>query len=184
MALEDRELSNWYGKNLEPHESMLRAWLQSRFSLGSAVDDIVQEAFLRAIKARDRGVLYSPKAFLFKVSRNLAIDYLRKKSKYSSEPIAHLEESNVIQLSESVPEMVSRNQEFEILKAAIQSLPERCREIFTMRRVYGIQQKEIAETLGLSRNTVSAQLTIGLRKCSEFFEKFEADGMSRNVGRK
>ena len=184
MSLEDKELSNWYGKNIEPHESMLRSWLQDRFSLGSAVDDIVQEAFLRAIKARDRGVLYSPKAFLFKVSRNLAIDYLRKKSKYLAEPIAHLEESNVIRLSESVPEMVSRNQEFEILKKAIQSLPERCREIFTMRRIYGIQQKEIAEPLGLSRNTVSAQLTIGLRKGSEFFEKFEEDGMSRNVGRK
>ena len=184
MSLEDKELSNWYGKNIEPHESMLRSWLQDRFSLGSVVDDIVQEAFLRAIKARDRGVLYSPKAFLFKVSRNLAIDYLRKKSKYLAEPIAHLEESNVIRLGESVPEMVSRNQEFEILKEAIESLPEKCREIFTMRRIYGIQQKEIAETLGLSRNTVSAQLTIGLRKCSEFFEKFEEDGMIRNVGRK
>ena len=163
---------------------MLRAWLQDRFALGNAVDDIVQEACLRAIKARDRGVLNSPKAFLFKVSRNLAIDFLRKKSKFPTLPIAHLEESNVIKLSDSIPEMVSRNQELEILKKAIKSLPERCREIFTMRKIYGIPQKEIAATLGLSRNTVSAQLTIGLRKCTKFFETYEENGMSHNVGGK
>lgn len=183
MPPQDKHLAEWYDHNIQPHESMLRAWLQNRFSLGSATDDIVQETFLRAIKARDRGVLYAPKAFLFTTARNLAIDHLRKKTISETEPLAKWEESNVIQLSDTIPEQVSRNQEIEILKKAIASLPGKCREIFTMRRIYGMSQMEIAETLGISRNTVSAQLTIGLRKCSEYFERYQEEGEGENAVR-
>lgn len=183
MPAQKKEQAAWYAEHIQPHESMLRAWLQGRFALGSALDDIVQEAFLRAIKARDKGVLHSPKAFLFKASRNLAIDFLRKKSNSQTESLANLESSNVIYLSESIPEMVSRNQEYTILHQAIASLPEKCREIFTMRRVYGMSQMEISEALGISRNTVSAQLTIGLRKCSQYFERFQNEGKEVDVVR-
>lgn len=176
MPPQDREQTQWYAEQIQPHESMLRAWLQGRFSLGPALDDIIQEAFLRAIKARDRGVLHSPKAFLFKAARNLAIDHLRKKKHSEGESLANLESSNVIHLSDSIPEVVSRNQEYAILNDAIAALPEKCREIFTMRRVYGMSQMEISEALGISRNTVSAQLTIGLRKCSEYFERYQKEG--------
>jgi RNA polymerase sigma-70 factor (ECF subfamily) len=54
---------------------------------------------------------------------------------------------------------------------AIQSLPERCREVMTLRKVYGLPQKEIAARLGISECTVSAQLTIGVRKCTESFAR-------------
>lgn len=181
MPPPDNEQAEWYTQEIQPHESMLRAWLQGRFSLDGAEDDIVQEAFLRAIKARDRGVLHAPKAFMFKAARNLAIDYLRKKRNSRTESLASFESSNVIHLSDSIPEIVSRNQEYAILNEAIASLPEKCREIFTMRRVYGMSQMEISEALGISRNTVSAQLTIGLRKCSEFFERYHEDGEGMDV---
>jgi RNA polymerase sigma-70 factor (ECF subfamily) len=176
MPPQDKELARWYADEIQPHESMLRAWLQGRFSLGTNVDDILQEAYLRAVKARDKGVLHSPKAFLFKAARNLAIDHFRKKSNSQSESLANLESSNVIYLSDSIPEVVSRNQEYSILNKAIASLPEKCREIFTMRRVYGMSQMEISEALGISRNTVSAQLTIGLRKCGEYFKRYNEEG--------
>ena len=51
---------------------------------------------------------------------------------------------------------------------AIQSLPDRCRQIFTLRKVYGLSQAAIGRQLGVSENTVSAQLTIGVKKCMEF----------------
>lgn len=41
---------------------------------------------------------------------------------------------------------------------AIQSLPDRCRQIFTLRSVYSMTQREIAEKLGISDRTVAAQL--------------------------
>ena len=66
---------------------------------------------------------------------------------------------------------VARNQELEFLTQAIQSLPDRCRQIFTLRKIYNLSQAEIATRLGISEFTVSAQLTIGVHKCTEFFAR-------------
>lgn len=51
-----------------------------------------------------------------------------------------------------------------ILQQAIESLPERCREIFRLSRMEGLQNKEIAARLGISVNTVEGQMSIALRK--------------------
>lgn len=181
MSSENKDQAIWYVENIQPHESMLRAWLQKRFALGGTVDDIVQETFLRAIKARDRGVLISPKAFLFKVSGNLAMDFLKKKVNSTSRTLAKLENSSVLISSDSIPEEVSRKQEYQILRLAILTLPERCRTIFIMRNFNEMSPKEIAEVLGISRNTVYNQLTIGLRKCTKFIERFREEGGNGDV---
>jgi RNA polymerase sigma-70 factor (ECF subfamily) len=76
--------------------------------------------------------------------------------------------SNVLDERGDIPETVARNQELALLTEAIQSLPDRCRQIFTLRSVYGMTQREIAEKLGISDRTVAAQLTIGVEKCTEF----------------
>ncbi len=69
---------------------------------------------------------------------------------------------------EGTLEVVSHNQELALLTEAIQSLPDRCRQIFTLRKVSGLSQAEIAAQLGVSENTVSAQLTISVKKCMAF----------------
>jgi len=175
MPAGDPKQAQWYADEIAPHESMLRGWLLNRFQLRDTVDDILQETFLRAIKARDRGVLHAPKAFLFTTARNLAIDYKRKSRNFGSEVLVEFDASSVAGTERPAPECVSREQEFALLRQAIETLPPRCREIFHMRQMEGISQREIAKKLGLSTRTVSAQLSIGLRKCPEFFEAYEGE---------
>lgn len=81
--------------------------------------------------------------------------------------------------SDGIPATVAHNQELELLTEAIQTLPDRCRQIFTLRKVYGLSQRKIAEQLGLSENTVSAQLTIGVKKCMEFMLRFRREREGR-----
>jgi RNA polymerase sigma-70 factor (ECF subfamily) len=87
--------------------------------------------------------------------------------------------SSVFAEGADIPEIVARNQELEILTAALQSLPDRCRQIFTLRKVYGMDQAEIARELGLSENTVSAQLTIGVKKCMDFMARVRREHAGR-----
>jgi RNA polymerase sigma factor (sigma-70 family) len=75
--------------------------------------------------------------------------------------------------SADVPQAVARAQELELLTHAIQSLPTRCRQVLTLRKIYGLSQKEVAAQLGITENTVEAQGVIGLRKLTEYFERLE-----------
>ncbi len=168
MPPPDSELAQWFTAHVQPHEPMLRAWLRSRFATETDIDDVVQESYMRLLRARERGEVTSPKAFLFAVARNLALDRHRHRQVVPTESLAENEALAVSDDEQGTPEIIAHNQELELLTEAIQSLPDRCRQIFTLRKVYGLSQPEIAEKLGVSENTVSAQLTIGVKKCMAF----------------
>lgn len=170
----DSESGCWFAQHLQPHEPMLRAWLHSRYPTGVDVDDIVQEAYLRVLQARAASPVRSPKAFLFATARNLALDQVRRGQVVRFEPLVETDSWAVLDEGEGIPETIAHNQELETLTEAIQSLPDRCRQIFTLRKVYGMPQAEIAKKLGVSTHTVSAQLTIGLNKCNEFMHRRRA----------
>jgi RNA polymerase sigma factor (sigma-70 family) len=158
----------WFNVHLQQHEAMLRAWLRRGFGQRLAIDDVVQEAFLRVLRARAAGRLESPKAFLFATARNLALDQLRRHHVSRTDSLVETDCSNVLDEHESIPESVARNQELALLTEAVQSLPDRCRQVMTLRIVYGLSQRVIGEKLGISDRTVAAQLAIGTMKCTEF----------------
>jgi len=158
-----------------PHEPMLRAWLQSRFQSETDFDDILQESYLRVLRAHADGQLQSPKAFLFAIARNLALDRLRHRQVARTDNLVQNEQWDVLLGDDDVAETVARNQELELLTEAIQSLPDRCRQVFTLRKVYGMAQPDIAKKLGISTHTVSAQLTIGVQKCTEFMARYRRE---------
>ena len=53
------------------------------------------------------------------------------------------------------------------VRAAINELPPRCREVFELSRIHGLKYAEIAETLGISQKTVEAQMGKALRVMRE-----------------
>lgn len=171
MSVPHSEQARWFAEKVQPHEPLLRAWLHSRFPALCDVDDIVQEAFLRICQTWERGELQSPKAFLFTTARNLALDRIRRQKVQCTDSLAEIDSLHVMDLETEIPEAVSRNQELELLTQAIQSLPKRCRQIITLRKIYGLSQKEVASELGISEHTIEAQGTIGLRKMVEFFDR-------------
>jgi len=164
----DSEHAPWFAAHVQPHEAMLRAWLANRFGARVPIDDLVQDAFVRVLRAHAAGELQAPKAFLFATARNLGLDYLRRHHVARTGSLVETDLSNVLDDASDVPEIVARNQELALLTEAIQTLPDRCRQVFTLRTVYGMTQREIGEKLGISDRTVAAQLAIGTAKCTAF----------------
>jgi RNA polymerase sigma-70 factor (ECF subfamily) len=130
---------------------------------------------LRVLRARTTGALQAPKAFLFATARNLALDHLRRHAVSRTDALVEADLSNVLDDHDGIPENVARNQELALLTEAIQSLPDRCRQIMTLRIVYGLTQRVIGEQLGISDRTVAAQLAIGTRKCTDYLLRRLAD---------
>ena len=110
----------------------------------------------------------APKAFLFATARNIALNTIRASQVRGSREAARLEDLEILDEEEDIQENVARNQELETLTIAIQSLPKKCRQIFTLCKVYGMPPKDIAKELGISLPTVYTQLAIGVDKCSEY----------------
>ena len=57
------------------------------------------------------------------------------------------------------------------LAEAIESLPKACRQIFKLRKIYGLSHKEIAEKLGISERTVNVQVGKGVKRCVAYLER-------------
>lgn len=171
MPPEGSEADRWYRENLQPHEPMLRAWLCARYTEAQDVDDVVQEAVYRVLQARERGEVRSPKAFFFATARNLVVGEKRKTLRQGQFLLADLDEIGVLDETAEVAAAVSRAEELELLTRAIQSLPPRCRQIVTLRKIYGMSEHEIARELGVTINTVETQATIGMKKLFAFLAR-------------
>jgi RNA polymerase sigma factor (sigma-70 family) len=171
--------SEWFASQIYSHEQLLRSWLLRSYPALGDVDDVIQESYLRVLAAGREQTIASPKAFLFATARNLALDHLRHQGVQRIDAIAEVDAVSVSDMQPSIPDSVALNQELDLLKQAIQSLPDRCRQIVTLRKIYGLSQKQIAAKLGISEHTVEAQGTIGLRKLVAYFQKVDRN---RNAG--
>lgn len=173
MAQFDKKENEWFLEELYPHEPLLRAWLASRFPSIIDFEDLIQEAYIRTVKRWRKKPLAAPKAFLFAIARNLCIDSLRREKVVRFESLGELDSQSVIDKVKGIPDRVIDKEEYEILTRAIQSLPKKCRRIFTLRKVYGLSLKQIADELNISVKTVEAQISIGIRKSREHFMKLQ-----------
>ena len=166
----ESEHEKWFASEVMPHEPILRAYLRKRFpQLTTEVDDVVQETFLKTIRARAEGKLHSARGFLFTAAHNLASDFFRRRQRIA--PLEQtLADTQTLTLENPSPADSSVHaQELELLKEAIERLPFRCRQVIKLRKIYGLSHREIAAQLGISERTVTVHVGMGLRRCAAYF---------------
>lgn len=156
-------LDDWFMQEVLPLEPILTRFLQRNWRIEAEISDLRQEAYARVYEAarRERPQLVKP--FLFQIARNLMIDRLRRQSVVSLESMADVDWLNVSDDRPSSEAYVSARQELRLLQAALDRLPPRCRQVVLMRKVEGFSQKEVAEEMGITVETVENQVAKGMR---------------------
>jgi RNA polymerase sigma-70 factor (ECF subfamily) len=173
MSLPPSDDARWFAAEVQPHDAALRTWLRVRFPALGDIDDVVQETYARVLQLRARDPLraHAVKPLLFTTAHNLALDELRRRQIV---PMYALPDNDAAAFADPAPgiaETVSRRQELALLAEAIQALPERCRQILTLRKIYGLPQREIARQLGIAEHTVEAQVGIGMHRCADYLSR-------------
>ena len=148
-----------------------RAALQKylrRFTAGAEdVEDLVQEAYVRVCAMPPAQVVDSPRALLFRIARNLAVDRARQKATHATDDVADFEPLNVSSEEAEPDEQVDLGRRYESFCAAVESLPPLCRRVFVLRKVYQLSHAEIAQVLGLSYSTIEKHVAKGLLRCRD-----------------
>jgi RNA polymerase sigma-70 factor (ECF subfamily) len=155
-----------YLENEVALKRFLRRFIKSR----EGADDLAQEAFLRAFAAESEHSIQSPKAFLFRVARNLALNELAKQSSAATEPLGDFEAQEVLEDSSqaAVDDAVDGRERIRMLARAIAALPPQCAKVFILRKMQGLSQKEIASRLNISVRTVENHVALGLVRCKAY----------------
>jgi RNA polymerase sigma-70 factor (ECF subfamily) len=144
--------------------SRLQVFLENRAALveyaapvvGSraAAEDVVQEAYFRFVNPSEApAAMGSPKAYLFKIVRNIAIDKTRSLAAEARRDAQYAVVSQ-LQTQSSSPEQAADDREtLQQVTAALQELPAETRKAFLMKRFDGATYQEIGERVGVSKAT-------------------------------
>ncbi len=163
------EQAVWFAENVRRYEPELRALLSRRFSSLPDHDDLVQETYVRLWRLAGSRRLVHTRAFLFTIARNVAIDRIRRTRRTPVEPMDDSAELALLEAAPDAAELLDRAQRHEAMLAALETLPDRCREVMLLRYVDGFTAQEIAVHLGLAAATVRVHLMKGVRDCAQFF---------------
>ncbi len=155
------------------NERALKKYLSQYLKRGQDIDDVAQETFLKAFAAEVKMDIHSPKAFLFKIAKHTALNKIEKKSHSSTDFIEDFGSSDVLLDTKhaGAEAQLDGKRKLIIFTKAVASLPPRCRQVFLMRKVEGLQMKEIARKLSISVSGVEKLVVSGLMKCSQYFRE-------------
>ena len=177
------EQARWFSEQVQPHEPALRAYLSKRFPALPDHDDLVQETYVRTLRAHEGGRVPCARAFLFTTARNAAIDLFRRRRGRAHEEISEFTALPLLDEAGGIAEAAEREQRLDVLLEAMLALPERCRQVMMLRHLDGLAYKEIAGHLGISPETVKVHMTKGVKDCTRFFRQRGLLGSVESAGR-
>ena len=151
------------------------ASMVSRYVPPDDVEDIVQETYLRLCRVAMVDEIQNPRAYIYRIARNLALDSLKKADNAQTVPlIEDLPETGT--RSDDVIKQVESEEEFGHFCDSVRRLPAQARRVFIMKKVYGFTQRRIATDLGISQSTVEKHVALASRRCSRYMRRFKSSG--------
>lgn len=182
MAQCRSEIVAWVARNIIPHEAVLRTKLRRMSVSAHEIDDIVQDAYVAISQLKSVAHIRHGRAYLFTTARMVLLQRIRRDRIVTIDSLTEAE-ALALEDTEPNPERVaSGRRELERVRRLIGDLPPRCREIFELRRVQGVPQKQIAAQLGVSEPIVEQQSIRGLKLILKAIAAEEQmDGLSPKV---
>ncbi|MEN9632287.1 MAG: hypothetical protein RL077_691 [Verrucomicrobiota bacterium] len=159
--------ARWIIENVQTQEAAVRGYLRNAFP-GVDVDDVIQESYLKLLKARTAGSIFAMKGYFFAIARNTAITFFHRRKIYSDTPVSALSDWRILDDVPDAADIADAAHRLELVAEALEQLPARCRDVFRLAVLRGFSNAEIAQALGMAENTVRVQLRRGIIKCSEY----------------
>ena len=130
--------------------------------------ELIQETFMRLWMKREQlKDIENPSAWIYRIASNLSLNYLQKQSNrkqllYKMAPVEN---------AASPEDLIDVKELNQIIKEAIDHLPERRQEVYRLSREAGLSHQQIADKLNISVNTVKNQIVTSLKFIQQSINK-------------
>lgn len=138
--------------------------------------DLSQDIFVRLWESRARlKELNKPESYLYILSRNLVLDHLRKKV-FDTTHIDYLVE--YFQDASINPQEKTEFRELELtLQRAVDTLPDKQKQVYQLSRLQGLTHEQIAAQLGISEVSSKTYIVRALQHIRQYMIDHSDEGM-------
>lgn len=149
------------------HYDELTGYLTRRLGSAGAARDVVHDTYLRLQGLDTVPEIANPRAYLFRVADNIALDRLRADNRRGRYFVDTEPDAEPACGTPSAEEALAQKQRVAILAEAIKELSPRQREVFLLHKFDGLSHAEIAKRLGLSKSMVEKHAMRALAHCRD-----------------
>lgn len=148
------------------HDAALRAFL--RWKLGASEDEVkdaAQETYEHLLRYRQSEWEELPRALIMRIAANIVIDRVRHNASRHTQQHMSFEDLD-LESTEPTPERRALAAgDIALVRQAILDLPGRCREVFLLSRIKGLNYQQIADQLSISVKAVEKHISRALAIC-------------------
>jgi RNA polymerase sigma-70 factor (ECF subfamily) len=145
-------LSQWFREFQEP----MRRFMGGRRGVPAAdLDDLAQEVFLRMLRYDREDVVTDPRGYLFKIAANVASEWFMRARQRLPHESGWLDD--LVDDTDLVGTL-ERAERDSTLRAALERLPQRMREVLRLHFGEGLKHEAIADRLAVSRRVVKRDI--------------------------
>jgi RNA polymerase sigma factor (sigma-70 family) len=162
--------------DLERHYDDLLRFLTRRMGDGQDAADVAQDTYLRLVASQEEAPkIRDPRAYVFRVAGNLAIDRLRSAKRAAANLSRAGDGDSVADRAPSPEAALQARERLQLLDRALGQLSSNARRALLLSRVDGLTHARIAALLGVSESMVAKYIAQALRLCRDRLKQAEAD---------
>ncbi|TDO02685.1 RNA polymerase sigma-70 factor (ECF subfamily) [Sunxiuqinia elliptica] len=159
-----------FDKIYELYSHKLYSFIRKILKNEQEAEDVMQEVFVKLWEHRERLENYqSLNAYIFTMAYNHSIDLIRKRMN-NAKYLDYLKNISVVLGAPSSTNELEFNELNKQVENLISRLPERQRQVYLLHREEGLSYPEIANQLGISKNTVENHMVRALRFLREHID--------------
>jgi len=155
--------------NTETYEMLFKQWYEPLCRYAYSIlrnqeetEDVVQKLFCKLWEEREKMEIHiSMKSYLYKMVHNASLNRV-KQLKIRAEHHERIAHRSLVSFN-PVEQAIAQKELSQQIDIAINTLPERCREVFLLSRMQHLSYVQIAQQMQISPNTVETQIVKALK---------------------